>query len=163
MRTMTAEKTGSATTPEEVFEQSGRDMYRVLFAFTGGRRQVAEDAVAESFARAIPRWDSIRDPRAWLFRTAFRCASKEMKGRQPPVEDDSSFLQREDLTDVIRALRTISPRQRAAIVLHFEMDLPVAEVADRLGISPTTASVHIYRGRQRLAAMLGESKEENDV
>jgi RNA polymerase sigma-70 factor (ECF subfamily) len=146
-------------TPEAVFLSASADLYRVVFAFTGGQRQVAEDAVAEAFARAIPRWHKIKEPRGWLFRTAFRCAAKDLRRRQLTDDGDPGDRPVEDMTDLIRALRAISPKQRAAIVLHFEMDLPVAEVAERLGVSPSTASVHIHRGRKRLAALLGESEE----
>jgi RNA polymerase sigma-70 factor (ECF subfamily) len=58
------------------------------------------------------------------------------------------------------ALRRLSPNQRAAIVLHYYVDLPVKEIARALGISPATVKVHLFRGRGRLRDLLGG--EESD-
>ena len=37
-----------------------------------------DDATAEAFARLFDRRESVRDPLAWVFRTAFRLASAEL-------------------------------------------------------------------------------------
>jgi RNA polymerase sigma-70 factor (ECF subfamily) len=55
----------------------------------------------------------------------------------------------------MRALRKLSPNQRAAVVLRFEADLPVDEVARRMGIASPTVRVHLHRGRARLRELLG--------
>ena len=58
------------------------------------------------------------------------------------------------------ALRKLSPAQRAAVVLHYEVDLPVKEVAMRMGTSAAVVRVHLYRGRNRLRALLGDDETE---
>ena len=60
-----------------------------------------------------------------------------------------------DIAGVLAALRRLSPNQRAAIVLCYEADLPIAEVARRMGIAAVTVRVHIHRGRARLRELLG--------
>jgi hypothetical protein len=52
---------------------------RAILAYSGGRRDVADDAVAEAFARTIERDDQVRDPKAYLYRLAFRIASAELR------------------------------------------------------------------------------------
>jgi DNA-directed RNA polymerase specialized sigma24 family protein len=47
------------------------------------------------------------------------------------------------------------------MVLFYVLDLPVAEVADRMGLASATVRVHLTRGRRRLAALLGDD-EVND-
>jgi DNA-directed RNA polymerase specialized sigma24 family protein len=64
---------------DRLFRDSGPRVWRTMYAFTGGRRDVAEEAVAEAFARAIAHSGTIRDPLAWIYRTAFRVASAELK------------------------------------------------------------------------------------
>jgi DNA-directed RNA polymerase specialized sigma24 family protein len=64
---------------ELLYRESAVRLARAIYAFSGGRRQVAEDAVAEAFARAIARRDSIRVPLPWIYRTAFRIASRELR------------------------------------------------------------------------------------
>ncbi len=54
-------------------------MWRTLYAYTGGRRDIADEAVAEAFARAIAYTRGIRDPLAWIYRTAFRIAAEELR------------------------------------------------------------------------------------
>ena len=64
---------------ERLFRDVASDLWRAVFAFAAGRPAVADDAVAEAFARALERPDGIRDPTAWLYRTAFRIAAAELK------------------------------------------------------------------------------------
>ena len=64
---------------------------------------------------------------------------------------------------MLASLQQLSPTQRAAVVLHYFDDLPVAEVAEALGCKPATASVHLHRARARLAELLGEQEVDSDV
>jgi len=119
--------------------------------------------VAEAFARALEHWTQIRDPVPWLYRVAFRAARAEMKrqAKNHPMPDAAVDPIPEGLGDLVQALRKLSPTQRAAIVLHYEADKPLSEVAHLIGISSTAARVHLYRGRRRLQAILaGGSKDD---
>ncbi|MEO8423875.1 MAG: hypothetical protein ABI595_08180 [Actinomycetota bacterium] len=66
---------------ERVFRDDGPGLWRAIYAYTGGRRDIADDAVAEAFARAIAHAGSIRDPIAWVYRTAFRIAARTCNSR----------------------------------------------------------------------------------
>ncbi|GAA1271795.1 SigE family RNA polymerase sigma factor [Kitasatospora nipponensis] len=59
-----------------------------------------------------------------------------------------------DRLDLVSALDVLSPRQRACAVLRFYEDLPVAEVADRLGCSPGTVKRHLSEAISRLGTTL---------
>ena len=61
--------------------------------------------------------------------------------------------------DVAGAVRRLPTSQRAAIVLHYYEDRPVAEIASILGCAEATARVHLHRGRKRLAELLGEDDD----
>ena len=50
----------------------------------------------------------------------------------------------------------LSTAQRAAIVMHYLEDRPIAEIAEIMRCSPSTVKVHLHRGRNRLAEILGE-------
>jgi RNA polymerase sigma-70 factor (ECF subfamily) len=155
-----------ATTPHDfdsLFRDSGAGVYRTLYAFSGGRRDIAEDATAEAFARAVAHAGTIRDPLAWIYRTAFRLAALELKtdARRGHVAEDETSDDAADTGELIAALRELSPNQRAAVVLRFEADLPVDEVARRMGVSEPTVRVHIHRARTRLRDLLG-TEEMND-
>ena len=53
------------------------------------------------------------------------------------------------------------PGQRAAVALYYLEDMPIAEVADIVGCSESTVSVHLHRARHRLAEIVGEEVETN--
>jgi len=140
---------------DTLFRSEGDGVYRTLYAFAGGRADVAEEATAEAFARAVAQGDRLRDPLAWIYRVAFRVAIDELRRerhRGVPVEGRAAPP---DLVGVVGALRHLSPNQRAAIVLRHMMDLDVAEVAHRMGIASPTVRVHLHRGRARLRELLG--------
>lgn len=145
-----------------VFREEGPGVWRTMLAFTGGRRDIADEVVAEAFARAVQHSGSIHDPAPWIYRVAFRLAREELERdgqRSPPFPEEIGDLP--DVSGLMGALRQLSPQQRAAIVLHYEADLPVAEIADRMGIAAATVRVHLFRGRARLRELLGREVDES--
>lgn len=145
---------------DAIWRESSRVVWRAVYAYAGGHRDIADDAVAEAFARAIERNADVRDPRAYVFRVAFRLAAAEMKRRASQVELPEEAREDEPgLGDLLRALRRLSPSQRAALYLHYEADLPVRQVATLMGTSTAAIKVHLMRGRRRLAALLGEEDQ----
>ncbi len=150
---------------EHVYRESAPALWRAIYGFSGGRRDVAEDAVAEAFARAIEHFDQIRDPVPWLYRTAFRIASRELqreKRRLAPTPDPAPGVDPGEIQDVIRALATLSPNQRAAVLVHDLEGFTSLEAARMLGMSPATVRVHLFRGRRRLRELLGAGEEDHD-
>ena len=144
---------------EQLFRQAAPGLWRTIFAFAGGRAAVADDAVAEAFARALERFGQIREPVPWLYRTAFRIAVEELRRKEPLVEPDPrAGAVAAGLEALVPALRELSPAQRAAVVLHYEADLPLREVAERMGTSVAAVKVHLFRARRRLRELLGEEE-----
>jgi RNA polymerase sigma-70 factor (ECF subfamily) len=148
---------------DALFREAASGVFRTLYAYTGGRRDIAEEATAEAFARAMGRSRAIRDPIAWIYRTAFRLANDELRAerRRGPAPADMQ-LPPPELSGLIDALRRLSPNQRAAIVLRHVLDLDISEVAQRMGTAAPTVRVHIHRGRKRLRELLG-SEEVDDA
>jgi RNA polymerase sigma factor (sigma-70 family) len=64
--------------------------------------------------------------------------------------------------DMRRALAQLSGRQRACVVLHYYLDLPVAEISAALEISPGSVKRHLFDARGRLAAQLGSRTETTE-
>ena len=148
---------------DEIWRSDGPLLWRAVFAYAGGRRDVADDAVAEAFARAISRADSVRDPLAYLFRVAFRVASAEMARTSKEVQDVPEVSlpdpTQNGLPDLLGALRRLTPAQRAAVYLHYQADLSVRDVAHVMGSTSAAVRVHLMRGRRRLAEILGSEDE----
>jgi RNA polymerase sigma-70 factor (ECF subfamily) len=157
------ERTTEAHDFDALFREAGSGVFRTLFAYTGGRRDIAEEAMAEAFARALARSGTIRDPVAWIYRTAFRLANEELRSerRRGPAPTETGMPPPE-LDGLIDALRRLSPNQRAAIVLRHVLDLDIPEVAHRMGTAQPTVRVHLHRGRKKLRELLG-TEEVNDA
>jgi RNA polymerase sigma-70 factor, ECF subfamily len=148
---------------ERLFAEEGPGVWRTIYAFTAGRREIAEEAVAEAFARALAHRRGIRDPVGWIYRTAFRLAKEELRRERRSVPAERRWEEEPArVGQLIFALRQLSPNQRAAIVLRYEVDLPVAEIAHRMGIAAPTVRVHLLRGRRRLRELLGAEEIEDD-
>jgi RNA polymerase sigma-70 factor (ECF subfamily) len=145
---------------ERLYDDIGERLWRAIFAFTGGQRELADDATAEAFTECLRQWATIRDPAAWVYRVAFRNASRELAHNRKLVPlsyaPELGESQATELYDLMYCLRELSKHQRAAIVLHYQLDLPVADVARVLGISSATAKVHLHRGRRRLRQLLAD-------
>jgi RNA polymerase sigma-70 factor, ECF subfamily len=141
-----------------LFRTEGDGVYRTLYAFTGGRADVAEDATAEAFARAVASRDLLRDPLAWIYRVAFRVAIDELRRDRRRTTLPEAPSAPPEVAGVVQALRKLSPNQRAAMVLRHVLDLDVDEVAKRMGIAAPTVRVHLYRGRTRLRDLLGSEE-----
>lgn len=147
---------------EQVYRDEAAAIWRTLVAFTGGRTEIAEDALGEAFARALAHLDSIRDVRAWLYKTAFRLAAKELR-RERTVPDtglDVAARDEEGGDEVMAALASLPPKQRAAIVMYYYVDMPVRDIARALGVAVPTVKVHLFRGRARLRVLLGSEEEK---
>ncbi len=156
-------RAGTAISYEQVFRDAAPGLWRTIFAFAAGRRAVADDAVAEAFARALEQADQIRDPVPWLYRTAFRLATEDLRRerREPVAEPDQAAASAAGLGALVPALRQLSPAQRAAVVLHYEADLPIQEVAARMATSAAAVKVHLFRGRRRLRELLGDEEADD--
>jgi RNA polymerase sigma-70 factor (ECF subfamily) len=62
--------------------------------------------------------------------------------------------------DLMRAVAQLPAQQRAAVVLFYFEDRPVAEIVDLLGCTESAAKVWLHRARRRLAELLQEEVED---
>lgn len=150
---------------DAIWRESGATLWRAVYAYAGGRREVADDSVAEAFARAMTRGADVRDPLAYLFRIAFRVASAELvrtkqeTGTMPETTALTGDPSMNGLPDLLRAMKELSPAQRASVYLHYHADLPVRRIAHLTGMSSAAVKVHLVRGRRRLRELLGEEDD----
>jgi RNA polymerase sigma-70 factor (sigma-E family) len=141
---------------------SGR-LLRVAQLLTGDRGR-AEDLVQDAYARAYLRWDKIQadDPWAyvrrcvvngytdWWRRKPWREQSRAITPERGPVPDHAAV--QADRDALLLALRALSRRERAVIVLRFYQDLSEAQIAGALGIAPGTVKSANLRALRKLRA-----------
>ncbi len=150
------------TSLEDVYRAEAPRLWKALVLHTGDR-EAANDAVAEAFAQALRRGAAIRDPAAWVWRTAFLLAKRAPGNKQAllPGGVADFGLVSDELIDLVRALKKLSPHQRMAVVLHYYAGYSVREIADILGSSPSAVGVHLYRARSRLRRELGDDDDRS--
>ena len=145
---------------ERLYKEHGGRLWRALLAYTGDR-DLASDAAAEAFARALKAADQILDPAAWVWRVAFRVATADL--RDPDRRVQALLTDPYELDDrplgVVLAMQQLSGRQRAAFVLYYFDDRTTEQVAELLGMAPATVAVHLHRARRRLRTILGDDDE----
>jgi RNA polymerase sigma-70 factor (ECF subfamily) len=148
---------------DAMWRGSGATLWRAVYAYSGGRRDVADDAVAEAFARVMARGTEVRDPLPYLYRVAFRVASADLVRSGKEVADVPEIAvpdpSQNGLPDLLRSLKELTPAQRAAVYLHYRADMPVRQVAQLMGTSSAAVKVHLMRGRRRLASLLGDEDD----
>jgi RNA polymerase sigma-70 factor, ECF subfamily len=142
-----------------VFRSHAGQVWRAVLVTAAGRREVADEATFEAFARLLDYRSGVRDPVAWVFRTAYRLASEELRRERATItngQEGASVAAESALpSDLTEALRQLAPDQRLAVFLHYYADLPVREVARLSGASVPTVKVRLHRARKTLAARLG--------
>ena len=146
---------------ERVWRDDGPRLWRSLVGFAGDQ-ELASDAMAEAFAQALGHRGEIEAPDRWIWRAAFRIAAGELKERRRVVSDEvwaPSIGMPEPVTDLVRALQTLTPNQRASAVLSLYADMPAREVARILACSQATVRVHLSQAKRRLRALLEETDE----
>ena len=142
---------------EQVYRRQAAKLWRALVAFSGDP-EVANDAVAEAFAQALGRGAAVRDVERWVWKVAFRIAAGELKDRKMRTNqiEESSYQMPEEAIAMVSLLGQLSPKQRAAVVLHYFADLPNEQTAEILGVTTATVRVHLSQGRRRLHRLLEE-------
>ena len=141
---------------EELYRTEATKLSRSLFGYSASR-SITEDAVAESFTQLLRRGAEVRDPRAWVWRTAFRVAAGELQRQRRLANEvlvDLVTDEPDDMLDMVAALQTLSEMQRKAVVLHDYAGHRAAEVARMIGSTEAAVRVHLMRGRRRLRDQL---------
>jgi RNA polymerase sigma-70 factor, ECF subfamily len=144
---------------EELFLDVHDRLYRALYFITGSPAD-SEELMQDAFLKLWERWDrrdTIDDPVAYLFRIALNGVrmrarrAKTATARLIPAADSRDPFDDIDLReDVRRMLRTISPRQRTAIVLTEILGYSSEQAARIMRIRPTTVRVLASQGRTAL-------------
>ena len=135
--------------------------------------ELARDAVQDALLRAWRDLPGLRETDrfdAWIRRlTVNACLDQSRKRRRrvtevelqpfhdPPVADPMRALADRDQVD--RILRDLDERERAIVVLHYYLGLPLTEVAATLGIPVGTAKSRLHRALGLLRVALGADSE----
>jgi RNA polymerase sigma factor (sigma-70 family) len=151
---------------EEVYRAEYGPVCRTVYLLAGDWG-VAEEATQEAFARALVRWERLRDEGwvgGWITTTALNVARRAMRRTTAPAPPGPSDLVTEaapdGLMDLHRIIRDLPDRQQEAALLYFVADRPVSEIARVMGCREGTVKAHLDRARRSLRRALEEAPAE---
>jgi len=165
----------------DLVERFQHRLVRYLLYLTG-RREFAEDLAQETWIRVLQRGSQYNGRQRfdlWLFAIARNLAIDYLRKKRKAVQTASLPDDRDEILlvsssgpspfeaaarseDAIRLasqLQILSPLYREALLLRFQEDLSLAEIAQVLGTPVTTVTSRIYRG---LAALRSAFEEGGD-
>jgi RNA polymerase sigma-70 factor (ECF subfamily) len=161
-------------------ERCRKRLWAHCYRMTGSRAG-ADDLSQEAIARALEREADLADRSAldgWLFRIATTACLDHLRretrirrvtelvdplavsdlaaGDVSPPDPEAAAILRDDVRfAVVVALQALSPRQRAAVLLHDVCDRPLAEIAAALEMNANAAKALLHRGRDALLRARG--------
>src|ERR1700747_106039 len=169
----------------DLVERSQRRLGRYLLYLTG-RRDCSEDLAQETWIRVLQRGSQYNgrqrfDP--WLFAIARNLAIDFLRKKQKavptvslprdrdampllPSSSPSPFeaaARSEDAIRLASQLQILSPLYREALLLRFQEDLSLPEIAQVLDAPITTVTSRIYRGLAELRSAFEEGDDPHGV
>lgn len=149
----------------------------------GGIHDETEDVVQEVFMRLHKEvkshgYDSIRNVRVWLFRVAHnlsmdigRKRTRHKNKHEQVVEKEThrtakaegemdalgELIRQEATSKALEALKRLPDDQKQVVMLKIIQDMTLREIADVMGITPSTVN---YRLNQGLKTMAGRLKQD---
>jgi RNA polymerase sigma-70 factor (ECF subfamily) len=144
---------------EEFYEANFRRIFNALSLVTGNRHE-AEEITQEAFLRVFERWERVGgldDPTGYAFRVSmnvfrnrYRRATFAFRHAlsSGPATDDLAAV--EDRDEVYRILRTLPPKQRAAVLLTSLLDYSAEDAGRMLGIRAASVRGLTSRARSQM-------------
>jgi RNA polymerase sigma-70 factor, ECF subfamily len=137
-----------------------------LAARTLGSADEAADAVQDAFIRAwlgLPRFRGGSLFSTWLYRIGLNAAhdqrvrrrTEPLDATREPADPQDSFLASELSSALQWALNELEEDYRVAVVLYDVLGCSYTEIAELTEVAEGTVKSRIFRGRSRLAELLG--------
>jgi RNA polymerase sigma-70 factor (ECF subfamily) len=177
LQRVTHVRTPSASTSDEVAALYARTCRPLIGLLTsiGGSRSEAEEVAQDAYVKALQQWPTIRsydDPDAWVRTVAVRLlisrhrratvATLGLRRLAAQARQDEPELTADSVATAT-ALRRLPVPQRAAVILHYVLDLPLHDVAEHLHLPVGTVKSRLSRARAALAPLLRETEETKNV
>jgi RNA polymerase sigma-70 factor, ECF subfamily len=149
----------------ELYDRHFQQIYRFVYSRVG-EQSAAEDVTSEVFMKAlrgIGRYqDTGRPFQAWLYQIAVNAIADRYRAAKP-VEDideqralaadtdiEAVATRRDELRRIWRIVERLPAPQRTAMVLKFQEDLKIEDIAIAMGKSPGAVKLLIHRAVTKL-------------
>ena len=147
------------------FYRSERARLFGTLAMVTGNRLESEELMQEAFVRVWERWDRVSvhpEPVGYLYRTAFNLIRQRRRALARAAARGSTidsapdpFDRADDLADVAAAMRSLTVRQRTAVILMDLLGYESKEAARLMRARPGTVRSLASQGRAALRKAMG--------
>lgn len=164
-RTAGVLRTAANQQAEKFLSLYGNAILRLAYSYVHNKED-AEDILQETLIRVLkanPAFENEAHEKAYLLRTAANLAKNRIAYNRGHMTDelneDLIAEEREDLSFVWEAVKSLPGTSREVLHLFYYEGLPTAAIAGILGRKEATVRSDLMRGRERLRKLL---KEEYD-
>lgn len=147
-----------SATFEDFFARERDRLFGLLVLVTGDRHE-AEDLAQDAFVATWERWDrvgTVDNPAGYLHRTAMNAFRKRYRRAQirrritGSVAGGTTAPEVDAALELDETLRSLTPRQRAALVLTELLGYNASEAASMLGVKASTIGALKHQARTAL-------------
>lgn len=153
---------------EALLSLYGSSVLRLAYAYLHSMED-AEEILQETWIRYMQTAPELAGPeheKAWLLRVAANLSKNRLAYNRVRRTDELSEAlaaeQREDLSFVWEAVKSLPPKYRGPIHLFYYEGLTTEEIADILHEKSSTVRSHLARGREKLKQILKEGYDLGD-
>lgn len=164
-------RVGDSSAIERFVQTYQQDVYRLALSILDESDE-ADDVTQEVFLSALRALESFRGNaslKTWLFSITInicrtRLQRSKSRGRLYQVlqslfygdqdQPESEAMQNESDDALWQAIHTLDDKHRLPIILRYYHDLPVAEIAEALGVPIGTVHSRLNHARDRLRTLL---------
>lgn len=148
---------------EELMDNYADSVLRLAYSYLHNMSD-AEDILQETliqFLKTAPTFENCRHEKAWLLRVAGNLSKNKIRYnriRQTDELNDTLIAQeREDLSFVWEAVKTLPEKHREVIHLFYYEGYSTAQIAHILQRNEATVRSDLHRGRTKLKELLKEA------
>jgi RNA polymerase sigma-70 factor, ECF subfamily len=144
---------------EDFFDAERARLFGALSVMTGNRHE-AEEIMQDAFLKLWERWDRVSgmdEPVGFLYRTAMNLYRKRLRRAAVAMRKATNLIPPDDALAAVEArdqatrlLRTLTTREREALVLTAYLGYSTEEAGTLLGIKGNTVRVLTARARASL-------------
>lgn len=161
--------TGAASARAAAFDRLAAEhldrAYRLARAILRDATE-AEDATHDAFVQAWRKWDTLRDPDRfdqWFDRILVNRCRDRLRTRGRQATDISSEValasgdhspRTDERAALGAAIATLSPDHQVVVALRYYRDLPIEDIAARLGVPAGTIQSRLHYALKRLHTAL---------
>lgn len=148
---------------ERLFDTYGNSILRIAYSYLHNEAD-AEDILQDTlmqFFKALPSFESPAHEKAWLLHVAANLSKNRIEYNRvrdaDELDDELVAEQREDLSFVWEAVKSLPVIYREVIHLFYEEGYTTAQIAALLCENEVTIRSRLSRGREKLKAVLKEA------